>query len=207
MKYSKIMPVIFFILIISATNLFSMEKVIVVNVHDGDTISIKYLDGERKGRVEKVKLFGIDAPELDQAYGFNAKQHLVTHLRSVDIKFKMRSKNLDSQPEGILYADGININNKMIENGYAWQNKRYSTDSELNDMYLYARNKKIGLWNDTQEPIPPWIFRSYEGKAKHPAINTYVPDLIICRDDITSELSYYSIDKVSCPKGTKALIR
>ncbi len=207
MKYCKTILMIFFISILSATNLFSMEKVNIVNVHDGDTITIKYLDGEKKGRIEKVKLFGIDAPELEQAYGFNAKQHLVTHLRSIDIKFKRKSINLDSQPEGILYADGININNKMIENGYAWQNKRYSTDSELNDMYLKARDKEIGLWNDTQEPIPPWVFRSYEGKSKHPAIHTYVPDLIICIDDITSELSYYSIDKVSCPKGTKALIR
>ena len=122
-------------------------------------------------------------------------------------KVELKRLNIDSKPEGVLYADGININNKMIENGYAWQSKMYSTDSELNDRYLKARNKKQGLWNDKQEPIPPWVFRSYEGKTKHPAINTYVPDLIICRDDITSELTYYSIDKVSCPKGTKALIR
>ncbi len=207
MKHSTIIPLIFFISIISVVNLFSMEKVVIKNVHDGDTITIKYLDGEKKGRVEQVHLFGIDAPELDQAYGFNAKQHLISNLRSIDIKFKMRSKNLDSQPEGVLYVDGVNINDKMVENGYAWQNKRYSTNSELNDMYLKARDKKIGLWNDKQEPIPPWVFRSYEGKSKHPAINTYIPYLIICKDDITSKLTYYSIDKVSCPKGTKALIR
>ena len=44
----------------------------VVSVHDGDTITV--LDADRVQ--QKVRLQGIDAPELGQAFGSRSKQHL-----------------------------------------------------------------------------------------------------------------------------------
>src|SRR6185295_20272613 len=41
----------------------------VVGVHDGDTLSVM-----RGGQAVKIRLFGIDCPELHQAYGQKAKQ-------------------------------------------------------------------------------------------------------------------------------------
>jgi hypothetical protein len=59
----------------------------VVAVHDGDTISVLH-----DGRALRVRLHGIDAPELGQAFGRPAKQFLsslvfkrVVHVVPVDV--------------------------------------------------------------------------------------------------------------------------
>jgi len=44
----------------------------VVSIHDGDTITV--LDASRKQH--KIRLAGIDAPELKQAFGTRSKQNL-----------------------------------------------------------------------------------------------------------------------------------
>lgn len=44
----------------------------IVGVHDGDTVTV--LDAVRQQH--KIRLQGIDAPELGQAYGQKSKQHL-----------------------------------------------------------------------------------------------------------------------------------
>lgn len=49
---------------------------VVVKIHDGDTISVV-----RRGHAEKVRLAGIDSPEIGQAFGQRAK-NLTTRLAS-----------------------------------------------------------------------------------------------------------------------------
>lgn len=48
----------------------------VVGVHDGDTITMLALDN----RPHKIRLDGIDAPELGQPFGRASKQHMAELL-------------------------------------------------------------------------------------------------------------------------------
>ena len=59
-----------FLILLSPLLLFAFNGK-VISIHDGDTITI--LQGKQQ---IKVRLFGIDAPELKQPYGKKPKQFL-----------------------------------------------------------------------------------------------------------------------------------
>ena len=46
----------------------------VVGIIDGDTIEVMHL-----GKAERVKLYGVDCPEIGQPFGEKAKQYTTTH--------------------------------------------------------------------------------------------------------------------------------
>ena len=60
----------------------------VVGVSDGDTISVMH-----DGRAEKIKLYGIDAPEEGQAFGNRAKQFVSTLAFGKDVKVEVRGQD------------------------------------------------------------------------------------------------------------------
>ena len=54
-------------------------------VHDGDTVSIRVSSFARIPiRTERVRLIGIDAPELEQEWGWHAKRYLKKILSESD---------------------------------------------------------------------------------------------------------------------------
>ena len=61
----------------------------VVGVSDGDTITL--LDA--KEQTHKIRLSGIDAPEKDQAFGQNSKQHLSDAVFGKDIQVDHHKKD------------------------------------------------------------------------------------------------------------------
>jgi micrococcal nuclease len=124
----------------------------VVGVSDGDTISVLLKDNKQI----RVRLDGIDCPELHQAYGSKAKQYtsaLVFH-KTVDVI----AHGIDSYGRtlGIITLNGINLNEELVRVGLAWAYVHYS--SQYLPLEKSARSKKIGLWTDNK-PIPPWEFR------------------------------------------------
>ncbi len=122
----------------------------VVRVHDGDTISV--MIGRKR---ERVRLIGIDAPEMGQRpWGGRAKRHLEDLLgpgkRSVSLEFDVERR--DKYGRLLAYVrtpDGTFINLEMVKDGYAVlftfpPNVRYV--SELRDGQRYAREKNLGIW-------------------------------------------------------------
>lgn len=60
----------------------------VVSIHDGDTITI--LQGKQQ---IKVRLFGIDAPELEQPYGKKSKQFLANLIAGEVVEVEPKGKD------------------------------------------------------------------------------------------------------------------
>ncbi len=117
-------------------------------VQDGDTIKI---NGER------IRLEGIDAPELSQAYGRKAQEFLA------DIEGKRATVIYDERDRygrilGTVYYLGTDLNRLMIERGFAWHYVAYSDDPELAAAEREARREKRGLWEQVS-PVPPWKYR------------------------------------------------
>lgn len=88
----------------------------VVGVHDGDTVTV--LDATR--RQHKIRLSGIDAPELGQAFGRVSRQHLADQVagRAVVIEWIKRDKY--QRLVGKVLLNGRDINITQIEAGLAW---------------------------------------------------------------------------------------
>ena len=119
----------------------------VVSVHDGDTITIL----TEKEQI-KIRLFGIDAPELKQAYGKKSKQFLSNLIAGQIVEVKENGNDRYGRTIGTISLNGEDINAQMVENGYAWAYRRFS--KKYAPQESEAKFEKRGLWRD--DPIPPW---------------------------------------------------
>ena len=139
----------------------AIEKGIIVNVVDGDTVHLLN-DNEEK---LKVRLQHIDAPELDQSYGKKSKfvlQQLILNKKVTVIGDK---KDKYKRLLGVISYDEMDINLEMIKAGAAWHFKKYAKFDQAQEQYqIYDENehqaklKKIGLWKE--KAISPWLWRN-----------------------------------------------
>lgn len=123
----------------------------VIKISDGDTIAI--LQGKQQ---IKVRLFGIDAPELKQPYGKKSKQFLTNLIAGEVVEVKENGKDRYKRTIGIVYLGNTDMNAQMVENGYAWAYRKFS--KKYTPQESKAKKQGLGLWRD-KEPIPPWEWR------------------------------------------------
>ena len=136
----------------------------IANVVDGDTIKIGN---------NKIRLFGIDAPEKKQQcqkpwlsiffLSFN-KNYKCGEISTNKLKIKINNKlvicksnNMDRYNRFIAecYKEKININKWMVSNGYAVAYRKYSKKFVVDENI--AKKDKLGLWSGSFDM--PWIWR------------------------------------------------
>ncbi len=125
----------------------------VVGVHDGDTITV--LQSERQ---YKIRLDGIDAPELRQAYGQVAKRFASDFAFGKTARVEVHGVDRYGRYLGEVFVGGLSLNRELVRLGLAWHYKQYSKDPILAKLELEARARRIGLWKDAA-PEPPWDYR------------------------------------------------
>ena len=127
----------------------------VINVHDGDTITV--LVSESK---EKVRLNGIDCPESNQPWGQQATQltRQLVDRKEVTVTDFGRDKYHRMIGQVVL-SDGRNLGQELVREGFCWWYQKYApNDTVLKQLEQEARDAKRGLWSD-DHPIPPWEWR------------------------------------------------
>ena len=119
-----------------------------VRVVDGDTIVIDTYKG-----VRKIRLKGMDAPELSQkcSYGDNqqikyrcgeeAALHLRRMINSKSIECTNEGNDMYGRQLAYCYADGTNINRKMVLDGWA-----VSYNNKFIPEELVAKTANRGIW-------------------------------------------------------------
>lgn len=128
----------------------------VTQVTDGDTIIVVDTTGQSK----KIRLYGIDAPEKNQLFGYESTAFLrrLVYGQRVTIRVK------DTDRYGRLVAvvvlrSGIVANQESVRNGFAWWYFQYAPNSTtLKNAEFMARSQKLGLWS-RPNPLPPWEHR------------------------------------------------
>ena len=138
---------------------------LVVRVSDGDTLTVMH-----SGRGEKVRLYGIDAPEKGQDFGVRAKVFLSNEIFGKTVSVNPREKDKYGRTIGeVTFQSGEKVSQKIIKNGFAWWLKKYaSKDKILERLESEAREQRLGLWSK-ENPIPPWDFRHRKSTKKEPA--------------------------------------
>ena len=129
---------------------------LVVGVSDGDRITVL-----QKGKGEKLRLYGTDAPEIGQAFGERAKQFTFDMVYGKTVTVETRGKDPYGRTIGVVTVKGKSLNESLIKNGLAWIYQKYCKATFCEDWLnfeIIARYDKIGLWSEP-EPIPPWEFR------------------------------------------------
>lgn len=126
---------------------------VVVKIHDGDTISVV-----RRGHAEKVRLAGIDCPELRQSFGHRAKNFTSRLASGQMVTVRVQGSDDYGRRLGVvLLPDGRSLNGELVAAGLAWKMKT-SKNKQLVQLEQTARRAKRGLWAD-DDPTPPWEYR------------------------------------------------
>lgn len=126
----------------------------VLAVSDGDTITVLCEETPRK-----IRLSGIDCPEKGQSFGQQAKLFTSTLVLNQEVKVVSIGRDRYGRMIGEVYlADGRNLNNLLLENGYAWWYQKYSSDEHRHELQEIARKSSLGLWQDLRAEAP-WDFR------------------------------------------------
>jgi endonuclease YncB( thermonuclease family) len=126
----------------------------VVALTDGDALTI--LDGA--GTQHKIRLAGIDAPELAQTFGTKARDGLAEKVRGKIVRVDVIDIDRSKQEVGRMYLGGRFINMELVRDGFAWRFVRFDLPGEFKAAEADARAHKRGLWSDPH-PLPPWQFR------------------------------------------------
>jgi endonuclease YncB( thermonuclease family) len=128
---------------------------LVVDVKDGDTLIVI-----RNNARLTVKLPGIDAPELDQPFGQEAKRYAAKLVMGRVVTIEI------TQPGNPIYGVVRFSKNRvlayeMVKAGLAWATSmdKFSMFGEAQEA---ARAARLGLWvnSEEEEPIPPWEWRA-----------------------------------------------
>ena len=148
---------------VKAASLFG--KVITVN--SGDVFTISNLN-----RPVRVKLLGVAAPELNQAFGDVAKQHLSDLVFDKGVVVNYSGISADSTITGRVLLNDADVGAQMIRDGAAWFDPNTSDRLAATDRDVYqqselaARNERRGLWQQAN-PTAPWEFVKAEKMRLH----------------------------------------
>jgi micrococcal nuclease len=126
----------------------------VVGVADGDTISVMH-----DGRAEKIRLYGVDAPEQDQDFATQAEKFTSDMVFGLIVDVQAVTVDRYGRTVAWVSVNGKSLNKELVKAGLAWWYRRYAwRDRELQMLQMQARKQKIGIWS-VPNPTPPWRFR------------------------------------------------
>ncbi|SFQ12832.1 micrococcal nuclease [Parafilimonas terrae] len=120
----------------------------VTRVIDGDTFETE--------TGEKVRLVGINAPEIRDIFGEEAKQHLISLIenKTVDLEADHISSDRDRYGRLLRYVilNNTDINKQMVLDGYAFAYLKYHFDKEeeYKQAELFSKQENKGIWNNQQ---------------------------------------------------------
>jgi micrococcal nuclease len=134
-------------------------KALVRQIIDGDTIVVQK-EGDPADQLVRVRLQGIDAPELYQdnehisVIGIIAKDYIRSLLLNKKIELQFDTIKQDAYGRTIAYVflDGVDVQQKLLTSGLAYAYREYEVGrlSEYEAYEALARKAKVGIW-DTNE--------------------------------------------------------
>ena len=114
---------------------------------------------------QKIRLQGIDAPEWHQICelengkefypGREAQAWLQSMVSNQMVSCHVEATDRYKRKVATCYVNGININEALMRQGFAFANSKYSERYE--EFEKEARADKKGLWRGTCEQ--PWVWR------------------------------------------------
>jgi micrococcal nuclease len=129
-------------------------KCMCVGVSDGDTILVM-----NDGKETKLKIDGIECPEMGQDFGKKAKQFTSDLVLGKILEVNIKGLDKSGTIVALVFVENDDIGFELLKAGLAWHYKQYSSDPIYASVEQEAKYDKIGIWS-MPNPISPWDFRS-----------------------------------------------
>lgn len=133
----------------------------VLSVRDGDTMTVATGDRE-----VKVRLYGVDSPELKQPFGQEAQEFTMSKALRKRVFVRQVSVDRYGRVVGDVTIPGyMTLSQALVHAGLAWWYPAYARgDLLLESLEQEARAMKLGLWQESQ-PVAPWLWRQTKREA------------------------------------------
>ncbi len=126
---------------------------------DGDTFVAR--EGER---LYLLTLRDLEAPELEQAYGSEARARLSEWMGRRIVVWPENGKGCVIPVEAETLG-GTDVSRQLLSEGFAWASR--SAPEDVRRLETAARLGRVGLWQGA-DPEPPWEYRARRTMAGEP---------------------------------------
>jgi endonuclease YncB( thermonuclease family) len=132
----------------------------VTHVTDGDTLWVQPLQG---GAVRRIRIDGIDAPEICQVYGEVSRRALAERVQGQLVVVQGRRKDDYGRLLARIHLQGEDIGQWMVLAGHAWSYRHQRSAGPYAAQEALAREQRLGLWQG--RAMPPRTFRRRHGSC------------------------------------------
>ncbi len=121
-------------------------RVQVLHISDGDTLWVKPMAD--KGRRTKVRIQGIDAPELCQAGGPAAKAALQRWAQAAPLSMTVTGRDQHGRVLANLHSGPTDVGEALVREGQAWSYRFQTDPGPYAAQERQARQEKRGVHAD-----------------------------------------------------------
>ena len=152
-------------------DIYHNNRFIVNQINDGDTIYLALYDKVARRSKTRVRLIGIDTPELETGispsmpFAEKARDYVTQLCLNKEVIIKLepnRSCHRDKYKRLLAYiylTEEQMLNEKLISEGYGWADIRHDHlyDKRFEKLYKIARKNKTGLWALSDPKLPGYL--------------------------------------------------
>jgi endonuclease YncB( thermonuclease family) len=140
------------------------QQGLVVAVTDGDTLTLRLPDG----KPVTVRLRDIDAPELCQPWGPEAKAALSELALNKLAILTPSARDSFGRVVGRITVEELDVGRRMVEDGHAWSTRSRYDRGPLVKQERMAKALGRGLHPQVPRAVPPWEWRRSQGPCPKP---------------------------------------
>lgn len=133
----------------------------VTHVSDGDTVWVRPATG---GAPVPVRLQGIDAPEICQPFGEQARHALASRVLHKPVSVDVRGRDDFDRTLGRVTVQGQDVGAWLVFTGLAWSYRYRQNPGPYAQLESQARQARRGLWA-ASGPLEPRQFRQRQGQC------------------------------------------
>jgi micrococcal nuclease len=135
---------------------------VVSHVTDGDTLWVRPA-GAREA--VQVRLQGIDAPEICQPFGVQAREALAAKVLHQPVHVAVRAQDVYQRSVGRVSLHGQDIGAWLVADGHAWTTRYQRRAGPYAEEEAAARHARRGLWA-SGAALDPRTFRKRHGSCR-----------------------------------------
>jgi micrococcal nuclease len=136
----------------------------VTRVFDGDTVWVQPLAG---GRYRKLRLDGLDAPEICQSGGIASRDALAGRVLKQTVTVTERQRDDYGRGLARLHHAGEDVGGWMVAIGQAWSYRWRRSLGPYHPQETLARSQRLGLFAQADTELPR-SFRQRHGPCARP---------------------------------------
>lgn len=134
----------------------------VTHVTDGDSLWVRPAAG---GPPRELRVQGIDAPEICQAWGRESRAALATQVLHRQVRVTTRGRDTYRRTLAQVSIGGQDVGAWMVSHGHAWSYRFRRDGGPYAQQESHAKSGRLGLWS-ANAPLAPRDFRKRHGSCR-----------------------------------------